>query len=94
MQNYAQQAYVQAEQRPSGGFKAAWFFVGFLLGIGGILVAFGSTWGRPQEIKSEAIKFAIIGCIVTFVIGICSALTLGTMFYAVFEQMFRYSSYY
>ncbi|MCL1879669.1 MAG: spore coat protein SP96 [Actinomycetia bacterium] len=45
----------------SGGMKAAWFFIGFLLGIPGILIAYATNQDKLPNVKSECIKFSAIG---------------------------------
>ncbi|MCL2883501.1 MAG: hypothetical protein FWF30_03425 [Coriobacteriia bacterium] len=58
----------------TGGVKAAWFFIGFLLGIPGILIAFATNWSKPQPIKSGAIKFSAIGMAVNIALMIIFAI--------------------
>lgn len=59
----------------TGGQKAGWFFVGFLGGIVGILLASLSNVGRPD--RSTATKFAIIGMVAAIVIFFLLFFALG-----------------
>jgi ABC-type methionine transport system permease subunit len=58
------------EPQMTGGVKAAWFFIGFLGSVVGILLAFACNWDRPQKIKGDAIKFSAIGFGVSIACGI------------------------
>jgi hypothetical protein len=55
----------------TGGPKAAWFFIGFLLGIPGILLAYVTNIDKFPKVKSDALKFSAIGYAVTFAISFC-----------------------
>lgn len=65
--------------RLTGGMKFGWFVVGALLGVGGILVAWLTNVDRVPEVKSEALKWSIIGFVVWIVIGILICLVIGGM---------------
>ena len=54
----------------SGGMKAAWFFIGLLLGVPGILLAYVTTRDKVPKVKSDSVKFSVIGCIVCAVLVI------------------------
>lgn len=75
-------------QQLSGGMKFAWFAVGFLIGIAGPLVAWLTNLDKAPRVKSDALKWSIIGAVVgialnmisvTFLLGSVAALSsLGT----------------
>jgi hypothetical protein len=54
----------------SGGMKAAFFFIGYLVGIAGMLI--GYVYGRDkyEQVKKDAMKFTVIGFCVSIGIGI------------------------
>ena len=66
----------------TGGMKFGWLVVGFLLGIGGIVLAWLTDVDKCPHVKSEALKFAIIGFVVQIVLGIVLGLTMGALFTA------------
>ena len=86
---YMQTPYGRPELQPTGGFKAAWFFIGFLSGIVGIILAYACNWDRAQEVKNEALKFSAIGFVATFVIVLCFTCIFSSIFVATVEQMSR-----
>ena len=51
----------------TGGQKFGWLALGFLSGITGILIAWLTNAGNPQ-MRSSAVKFAIIGFAINFVL--------------------------
>lgn len=68
----------------TGGQKAAWLFVGLLIGIAGILLAAVTNIDHPER-KSDAIKFAAIGFVIAillyiFLLGMmsCSVAMIGS----------------
>jgi hypothetical protein len=63
-------------QELSGGAKVGYFALGFLLGLIGVLIAFLVNKDKEQKIKSDALKFSIIGLVVTFVLGIVLSVTV------------------
>jgi len=76
--NYAQAAPVAPViNKLTGGVKAAWFFIGFLLGIPGILIAFATNWDKPKPIKSESIKFSAIGLACEIALIIIFSILMG-----------------
>lgn len=52
----------------SGGQKAAWLFIGLFIGIAGILLGNVVNVDNPVR-RSEAMKFAAIGLVITLVLG-------------------------
>jgi hypothetical protein len=60
---YAQPAYYPPAPQTelSGGPKVAWFFIGFLGGIIGILLAYATNVDKAPKVKSDAVKFSAIG---------------------------------
>lgn len=51
----------------AGGQKAAWLFIGLLIGIAGILLAAVTNIDHPER-KSDAIKFAAIGFVIAILL--------------------------
>ena len=75
-----QPAYLPAPlMRLTGGMKFGWFVVGALLGIGGIVLAWLTSVDKMPEVKSEALKWSIIGFAVWIVLGILMSLMIGGM---------------
>ncbi|NHM13420.1 spore coat protein SP96 [Xiamenia xianingshaonis] len=58
----------------TGGMKFGWCAVGFLLGLTGILLAWLVNVDKAPQVKSDAIKFSVIGLVVQ--IGICILICL------------------
>jgi len=69
---YQQYNTPQLSQGTDTALKVAWFFVGFLLGIAGILVAYVTTHDKPSITSKDAIMFSAIGFGATFVMGFLS----------------------
>lgn len=61
----------------TGGMKFAWLVVGALLGIPGIIIAWLVNVDKMPQVKSDALKFAIIG----FVIWIVLQFILGMILF-------------
>ena len=58
----------------SGGMKFAWLVVGFLAGIPGMLIAWLVNVDKFPQVKSDAVKFSIIGFAINFVIAIIAVI--------------------
>ena len=56
--------------RLSGGMKFAWLVIGFLMGVPGILIAWLVNVDKFPQVKSDAVKFSVIGFAINFVIVI------------------------
>ena len=67
----------------TGGMKFAWLVVGALLGIPGIIIAWLVNVDKMPQVKSDALKFAIIGFVIWIVLGIIMGLLIGGMVSAV-----------
>lgn len=59
--------------------KFGWFAVGFLGGILGIVLAWLVNVDKVSQIKSDAIKWSVIGLVVEIGIGIVFGLLIGGM---------------
>ncbi len=73
-----QAAYLPAPlMQLTGGMKFAWLVVGALLGIPGIIIAWLVNVDKMPQVKSDALKFAIIGFVIWIVLGIVMGLVVG-----------------
>ena len=72
----------------TGGMKFGWLVVGFLLGIGGIVLAWLTNVDKCPHVKSEALKFAIIGFVIWIVLQfIFGMIVFGTISAAMYGLM-------
>ena len=77
----------------SGGMKAACFFIGFLMGIPGLLVAFVIGNDKPPTIKNGIFKFAVIGLAVSIGISVLVSCLSFFMFAAFSEWLVDFIYY-
>ena len=64
----------------TGGMKFAWLVVGALLGIPGIIIAWLVNVDKMPQVKSDALKFAIIGFVIWIVLQfIFGMIVFGTI---------------
>ena len=80
----------------TGGMKFAWLVVGALLGIPGIIIAWLVNADKMPQVKSDALKFAIIGFVIWIVLQFIFGMVLfGTISAAMYGLMgsFDASSY-
>ena len=84
-QPYAQPVYAQPVYPPapltklSGGMKFAWFVIGALVGIPGILLAWVCNADKYPQVKNDAVKFSAIGFAVWMLAGIIFTVMIGGM---------------
>lgn len=88
-----QQPYGQPYQQPvyapaplmqlTGGMKFGWLVIGALMGIPGIVLAWLVNADKAPQVKSDALKFAIIGFVIRIVLGILLSLAITGMVTAV-----------
>lgn len=88
-----QQPYGQPYQQPvyapaplmqlTGGMKFGWLVIGALMGIPGIVLAWLVNADKAPQVKSDALKFAIIGFVIWIVLGILLSLAITGMVTAV-----------
>lgn len=82
-QPYAQPVYAQPVYPPapltklSGGMKFAWFVIGALVGIPGILLAWVCNADKYPQVKNDAVKFSAIGFAVWMLAGIILTVMVG-----------------
>ena len=77
---YAQPVYPPAPlTKLSGGMKFAWFVIGALVGIPGILLAWVCNADKYPQVKNDAVKFSAIGFAVWMLAGIIFAVMIGGM---------------
>lgn len=88
----AQPAAPQPLEKLSGGMKFGWLLVGLLSGIPGILVAWLANVDRAPEVKSGAIKYAVIGLVIAIVVvilgGVLVTSAISNMMYGFFDMSF------
>lgn len=88
----AQPAAPQPLEKLSGGMKFGWLLVGLLSGIPGILVAWLANVDRAPEVKSGAIKYAVIGFVIAIVVvilgGVLVTSAISNMMYSFFDMSF------
>ena len=63
----------------TGGMKFAWLAVGALMGIPGIIIAWLVNVDKMPQVKSDALKFAIIGFVIWIVLGFLLGLLITGM---------------
>ena len=63
----------------TGGMKFAWLVVGALLGSPGLVLAWLVNVDKMPQVKSDALKFAIIGFVIQIVLGFLLGLLIGGM---------------
>lgn len=84
-QPYVQPVYAQPVYQPApltkltGGMKFAWFVIGALVGIPGIILAWVCNVDKYPQAKSDAVKFSAIGFAVWIVLGILLCMMVGGM---------------
>ncbi len=61
----------------SGGMKFGWAAVGFFMGLVGILIAWLTNAHNFPQARSEAVRFALIGFVVSFVLVILLLVLFG-----------------
>lgn len=72
----------------TGGMKFAWLVVGALLGIPGIIIAWLVNVDKMPQVKSDALKFSIIGFVIWVVLGFLLGLLItGAISAAVYGMM-------
>lgn len=82
-QPYTQPVYTQPVYPPaplmklSGGMKFAWFVIGALVGIPGILLAWVCNADKYPQVKNDAVKFSAIGFAVWMLAGIILTVMIG-----------------
>ena len=75
--------------------KFGWFVVGALVGIPGILIAWLANVDKFPQVKSDAIKFSVIGLVVWAVLWVLASLAfLGVVAAALSGYSSGYSGYY
>ena len=78
----------------TGGMKFGWFVVGALMGIPGIIIAWLVNVDKMPQVKSEALKWTIIGFVVWIVLGILISLAIGGMITALVAGAMGSAGYY
>lgn len=78
----------------TGGMKFGWFVVGALMGIPGIVISWLVNVDKLPQVKSEALKWTIIGFVVWIVLGILIGLAIGGMVTAMVAGAMGSAGYY
>lgn len=82
----------------TGGMKFGWFVVGALLGIGGIVLSWLVNVDKLPQVKSDALKWTIIGFVVWIVLGIILSMVFAGMIAAMIgaagASSYGYGNYY
>lgn len=63
----------------TGGMKFAWLVIGALMGIPGIIIAWLVNVDKMPQVKSDALKFSIIGFVIWIVLGFLIGLMFAGM---------------
>lgn len=74
----------------TGGMKAGWAVLGFLLGPAGILIAWLVNVTSHPEVKSGAIKFSVIGCVIVVVLAVLLSILAVFGMIAATEMLYYY----
>lgn len=80
----------------TGGMKFAWLVVGALLGIPGIIISWLVNVDKMPQVKSDALKFAVIGFVIWIVLQVIFGMVIfGTISAAIYGMMgsMDYGSY-
>lgn len=93
-QNYYAPQVAPVATELSGGMKFGWLVIGAFMGISGILLAWLTNAGNPQKMKSDAIKFAIIGLVINIVLIFLGSMILGTAVASIIYSAMPSSYYY
>lgn len=89
-QTTAPVAYVPQLTHLSGGQKFGWFVVGFLGNIIGMLLAWLVNIDKAPQVKSDAIKFSVIGFVVAIAIEVILFVLMGAAFTVLFSEVGNY----
>lgn len=73
---------IQQPDRMSGGGKAGRFFLGFFLGIIGLLITWAIDRDSPEETMRDGLMMCLIGMVVSIAIGLVLLFVFGTLFFA------------
>ena len=63
-----------------GGAKAAWFFIGFFMGLPGLLLAYATSRDQYSQVQSETVRFAVIGFLVSLAVVLLMSCVLPAVF--------------
>lgn len=80
----------------TGGMKFAWVVVGALLGIPGIIISWLVNVDKVPQVKSDAVKFSVIGFVINIALAVLVSLMIGGFLAALAAGLgsYGYSSYY
>jgi hypothetical protein len=67
--------------------KFGWLVIGIIMGITGILIAWLANAGRADRVKSDAVKFSVIGMVVNILAWVILGI-IGFGLLAVLAQSF------
>ena len=78
----------------TGGMKFAWVVIGALMGIPGIIIAWLVNVDKMPQVKSDALKFAVIGFVIWIVLGFLLGLLFAGMVTAAISGAMGSMGYY
>ena len=77
----------QRREELTGGQKFGWFLIGLLMSIPGILIAWLTNGDSAPQVRSSAVKFAVIGFVIEIVGAILTGVIIGGAFAVVFAEL-------
>ena len=70
----------------TGGMKFGWLVVGLLIGIPGVVIAWLVNVDKMPQVKSDAVKFSLIGFAISIVLGLLLGFAIGGLFVAMLSS--------
>lgn len=70
----------------TGGMKFGWLVVGLLIGIPGVVIAWLVNVDKMPQVKSDAVKFSLIGLAISIVLGLLLGFAIGGLFVAMLSS--------
>ena len=70
----------------TGGMKFGWLVVGLLIGIPGVVIAWLVNVDKMPQVKSDAVKFSLIGLAISIVLGLLLSFAIGGLFVAMLSS--------
>ena len=83
----------QMREQLTGGQKFGWLLIGFLMNIPGILLAWLANGDAAKQVRSSAVKFALLGFVIEIVLAILGVVLVGGMLFAVLAELMEDMDY-